>query len=69
MNQEALIEYTPTKEDELARLKAQAEERNTQMEAILSDPIFVEAQENAKTLEKKIKELSKHRDQLEKIAI
>lgn len=67
-DQEPLLDYTPSQAEEIARLTKLAEQRNARVEAILSDPVFQQAETNAAALDKKIKEISKIRDDLKKIA-
>lgn len=65
--QETLLDYTPTQEEEVARLTKLAEEQTARVEALFSDPAIQQAEASLKLLEKKIKELMKLRESLKDI--
>lgn len=65
--QSTLLDYTPSQGEEVARLTKLAEQRNAQIDALLSDPVFAQAEANARLIDKKIKEMEKIRNDLTKI--
>ena len=67
MNQETLLDYTPTQAEEIARLQKKADEQNARYEALENDPVFLQAEVNFKAISKKINEMAKVRDELQKI--
>ena len=68
MKQDSLLEYTPTEAEEIERLMKLAADKNARVEAIINEPVFIQAKENAKLLDKKIKEIEKLRNDLTKIS-
>lgn len=69
MEQDSLLEYTPTQTEEIERLMKLAAEKNARVEALVNEPVFIKAKENAKLLDKKIKEIEKLRSDLRNIAV
>lgn len=62
-----LLDYTPSQDEEIARLKKLAETRNAQVEAIMNDPVFAQAEAHVKEINTKMKTLEKIRAELNKI--
>ena len=61
--QDALLDYTPSQEEEVARLKKLAAENTLRIESLMSDPVISEFQSAAKKLDKKMKEIEKLRSE------
>lgn len=66
--QETMMDYTPPREEEIARIKKLAAEKSAQMEALLADPVIAQFEANQKTMEKKLKDYLKLKEELEKIS-
>ena len=66
--QETMMDYTPTQEEEIARVKKLAAEKSAQMEAMLADPVIAQFEANQKTMEKKLKDYLKLKEELGKIS-
>lgn len=63
-----MMDYAPTREEEIARVKKLAAEKSAQMEALLADPVISQFEANQKTMEKKLKDYLKLKEDLEKIS-
>ena len=67
--QDTLLNYEPSKEEEIARLKKKAAENTERIETILADPVIAEFQSAAKKLDKKMKEIEKLRSENSKLEV
>ena len=65
--QETLIDYRPTQEEEITRLKKKAADNTARIEMLMSDPTIAEFQRAAKNFDKKMKEIEKLRSENNKI--
>ena len=66
-DQDTLLDYTPSQEEEVARLKKLAAENSLRIESLMSDPVISEFQSAAKKLDKKMKEIEKLRSENNKV--
>ena len=66
-DQDTLLDYTPSQEEEVARLKKLAAENTARIESLMSDPVISEFQSAAKKLDKKMKEIEKLRSENNKV--
>ena len=65
--QDTLLDYTPSQEEEVARLKKLAAENTLRIESLMSDPVISEFQSAAKKFDKKMKEIEKLRSENNKV--